>query len=190
MASGGSRSGAGPRPRWILVTGLPATGKSTLARQLATRYEVALLAKDAIKETLLATAGPVDAAGSRKLSDQSFARLFAQLHGLAAAGQDAVLEGNFRAGEHEGRLLAPAAVRLAQVLCRCEETERQARIAARRRDATRHPGHGDARIPRDASNDRWLSLPGEQWLFDTGGSAAGRDALLQRIDQWWQGTTD
>jgi predicted kinase len=184
MACGGSRSGL--RPRWILITGLPATGKSTLARRLAAHYAVPLLAKDAIKEALLDAAGPVDAARSRALSDQSFARLFAALHGLAAQAADAVIEGNFRAGGHEEHLRALPAPHLAQILCRCDEGERLARIAARRGDATRHPGHGDAAIPRDASNDRWLDLPGEQWLLDTSARASTVDGLEQRLEQWWR----
>lgn len=185
MATCGLRSGAGSRPRWILITGLPATGKSTLAGHLATRFGVPLLAKDTFKEALLDAAGPVDAVRSRALSNQSFERLFAQLRELAERGADAVIEGNFRAGEHEQGLRAPPA-RLAQVLCRCDEAARLVRIAARRGDATRHPGHGDATIPRDASNDRWLDLPGEQWLLDTSDPASTLDALVRRIEGWWQ----
>ncbi|MEJ0098294.1 MAG: AAA family ATPase [Pseudomonadota bacterium] len=44
--------------RWVLVTGLPATGKTTLANTLAKRYAVPLLAKDAFKERLLDASGP------------------------------------------------------------------------------------------------------------------------------------
>ena len=76
-----------------------------------------------------------------------------------------MLEGNFRAGEHEDQLRALPAMQLAQILCRCAEGERQARIAARQRDATRHSGHAEARIPPDPSNDRWLDLPGERFGF-------------------------
>jgi predicted kinase len=85
-------------PRLIVVTGLPATGKTTLARELASRLRVPLLAKDAIKEPLLSTLGASDRAQSRRLSDASFAVLFTMAHELAAAGIDAIIEGNFRPG--------------------------------------------------------------------------------------------
>jgi predicted kinase len=177
--------------RWILLTGLPATGKSTLALQLAARYALPLLAKDFFKEPLLRASGPADAARSRELSNLSFTRLFARLGELAGSGADVLLEGNFRAGEHEVPLRQLPPARLAQVLCRCDERERLMRIARRAADPTRHPGHGDARAARDASNDGFLELAGERLLLDTSdtGAATRHDELLRRLDRWWQGST-
>ena len=174
--------------RLLIVTGLPATGKSTLARQLAARYRLPLLAKDIIKETLLDATSAVDAARSRQLSDQSFNLLFTELHQLAAAGIDAVVEGNFRSGRHEAALRAlPPAARIAQVLCRVEETERLRRIGARAGDPARHPGHGDAQAARDASNDDFLDLPGERLVFGSSGEGdRARPALFAQLDAWWQ----
>lgn len=51
-----------PSPQVILVNGLPATGKTTLARRIATDLRLPLLAKDAIKETLFDTLGWSDRA--------------------------------------------------------------------------------------------------------------------------------
>jgi predicted kinase len=51
-------------PRLIIVTGLPATGKTTLARELATRLRVPMLAKDAIKEPLMSAFHASDRAQS------------------------------------------------------------------------------------------------------------------------------
>jgi adenylate kinase family enzyme len=39
--------------RLIIITGLPGTGKTTLARDLAKRYGLPLLSKDTIKERLM-----------------------------------------------------------------------------------------------------------------------------------------
>ncbi len=171
--------------RLLIVTGLPATGKSTLAAQLAARYRVPLLAKDIIKESLLAETGPVDAARSRHLSDLAFNMLFAQLRQHADAGIDTVVEGNFRAGQHEPVLGALPVARLAQMLCRVDEEERQRRITLRARDPARHPAHGDARAARDASNDCFLELPGVRLLLATAAATPEHAALLQRLDHWW-----
>jgi predicted kinase len=173
--------------RWIIVTGLPATGKSTLARLLAARYALPLLAKDSFKEQLLGSSGPVDAARSRELSDTSFALLFARLGELARAGSDVLLEGNFRAGEHEAALRAFPRAHIAQLLCRCEEGQRLARIEARTRELARHPGHGEARVARAASNDAFLDLPGERFIAHASSCAAGEPvALFDALDGWWR----
>ena len=171
--------------RLLIVTGLPATGKSTFARQLAARYRLPLLAKDAIKETLLDDSGTADPLESRRLSDISFSMLFAQLGRLAATGVDAVLEGNFRAGRHEVALRALPDPEIVQILCRVGETERLRRIGARAAERARHPGHGDLQAARDASNDEFLDLPGERLLLDTSAAAEQLSPLFARLDQWW-----
>ena len=145
----------------IVVTGLPGAGKTTLARQLAARYRLPLIAKDLIKEPLLDALGATDASQSRRLSDASFAVLFRVARELTAAGASFLLEGNFRPGEHEApfrealRLVdgagtttatsalsaATGTVRVAQALCRVPEIERIARLQARERNTSRHAGH-------------------------------------------------
>jgi hypothetical protein len=97
--------------RLILISGLPGTGKSTLARVLAQRYALPLICKDTIKEPLFDLIGAVDRAASRRLSDASFAAMFALARDCLRAGSDLILEGNFRPGEHEAALIAalPAA---------------------------------------------------------------------------------
>lgn len=94
------------QPHLILITGLPGTGKSTLARSLARHLGVPLICKDTIKEPLLDLLGAADRSESRRLSDASFAVMFALTRDCLRAGTDVILEGNFRPGEHEVALSA------------------------------------------------------------------------------------
>lgn len=154
----------------FLVTGLPASGKTTLARALARDLAVPLLTKDAIKESLLEVLGANDPPASRRLSDASFAALFALADLQLAAVGAVVLEGNFRVGEHEPvlrALLGRHALSCTQVLCRVPEALRQTRLKARAADPTRHPGHNDAVWVAAATRaDGFLDLEGPRHLHD------------------------
>jgi predicted kinase len=138
--------------RLLVITGLPASGKTTLARQLSERYGVPLIAKDVIKEPLLDVLGANDAAESRRLSDASFAILFALAREMLKARCSVVLEGNFRPAEHATALqpVLRHAARVAQVLCQVDEATRIRRLLARATDPARHAGHRDAALAEAA----------------------------------------
>jgi predicted kinase len=164
-------AGSAPPARLLLLTGAPATGKTQLAAALVQRYGASLCSKDEIKELLFGVLGTGGADYSRRLSDASFALLFAFLPRLLWPGRLLVVEGNFRRGEHEAplaRLLPPDGAGFVQVRCRASLATRAHRLAARAVDPRRHPGHHDSQAdPGAASTEGFLELPGPRWEFDS-----------------------
>jgi predicted kinase len=174
----------------ILITGLPGTGKSTLARELALHFGVPLICKDTIKEPLLDGIGAADRAESRRLSDASFTVMFSLARDNLHAGVDLILEGNFRPGQHETELLAAIrpvieSVHVTQVLCRASDPVRIARLTARAADPSRHAGHRDADLAVDQSPPPvdFLALPGDRFVFDSDAESTQTQSLLEGIEQ-------
>jgi glucokinase len=122
----------------VLITGPPASGKTTLARPLAHHLGVGLLAKDTIKEALFDTLGTGDRAWSRRLGTASYAVLLA-LVGEVGDSSTAVVDANFY--PQHGPALLRACPRPIEVFCRCPAAEVERRFI--RRAPARHPGHVD-----------------------------------------------
>ncbi|MBN1260965.1 MAG: AAA family ATPase [Anaerolineae bacterium] len=134
-------------PWLIIITGAPASGKSTLGREIANRFSWPFLAKDGVKERLFDVLGWRDRDWSRKLSWASFEVLFYALEAHLQAGQSLVIEGNFRSEFHAARLLALQdryAVSVVQVVLTAAPDVLLARFKARDAAGVRHPGHVDA----------------------------------------------
>lgn len=169
-----------------------------LAERLVARFDLTPLEKDLLKESAWDAIGRFAAGGarpsSRELSDLSFALMFALARRIGRPGARLLLEGNFRPGEHEPALRALGSgasdVRFAQVLCRCDEPLRRARLAARAGAAHRHPVHDDARghVPAEArSGAGLLDLPGERLIYDSGAGdpAHAFETLCGALGRWF-----
>jgi predicted kinase len=140
------RQDAGVRTA-IIVNGPPGSGKSTLAVPLATALDLPLLAKDAVKETLLDNLSFANRDDSRRLGAAAGEVLWTVLAGcprgavieswLAPHTRDLVTAGLTRAGVDQ----------IVEIWCQCRPEEARRRYEGRIPD--RHPGHFDESLVPD-----------------------------------------
>ncbi len=146
---------ADTRSLYVVVSGPPASGKTTLARDLAPRLGLPLLAKDTIKQALMSVLDVSDVEASRRLGRASAAALLA----VAAESGCGVLESVwYRSRALPALAGLPGAV--VEVFCRCDEATLRRRYRARA--GTRSAGHFDDQ-----------RLPDELWNADIGEPVAG-----------------
>lgn len=130
----------------VIVSGAPASGKTTLARQLAHALTLPMISRDAIKEALFDTLGWRDRARSRELGDSSSRVMFVLLAEALTAGADCIAEGTFRPSSTTAgfrTLLDAVSPRTVQVHCTAEPDVLIERFSARMGSSDRHPGHND-----------------------------------------------
>ncbi|MER5204793.1 AAA family ATPase [Streptomyces sp. NPDC002825] len=172
---------------FVIVSGLPASGKSTLARGLAAELGLPVIDKDVILESLYDSLGVGDQSWRHRLSRASDDILFA----LAADAGRAVLVNWWH------RDTAPARLRqldaqLVEVFCDCDT----GLVAERFRTRERHPGHLDQDLTLKEISDRltvWathpgpLGLGGHALIVDTG-RPVDITTLAEEVDALITGT--
>lgn len=131
----------------VVVTGLAASGKTSVATPLAALLGVPLVSKDAIKEALFDAVGTGDFDWAGILSRAADAALVR----IAAALEGGVLDNYWRA-EAAQQLVAAVDVPMVEVYCRVDPLVAAERFIRR----ARHPGHRDAE--RDPEDVRRASL--------------------------------
>ena len=122
---------------FVVVSGAPGSGKTTLALALGAELDLPVLSKDTIKEALLDLLGADDVAASKRLGEASIAVLIA----LARTSRGAILESVWRRSLAIDDLTSLEG-RVVEVFCACDPEVARARYAER--VGARDPGHFDA----------------------------------------------
>lgn len=127
----------------ILVTGIPASGKSTMARFLAEAFGLPVISKDRIKECMYDTIGFRSREEKVKLGTASMQIMYDLAEELMKSGRPFILENNFENVSKEGLLtiLEKYKYKAITVTLTGDYKIIYQRFLERNRDPGRHPGH-------------------------------------------------
>lgn len=134
-------------PSLLIVTGLPCSGKTTLARKLAFSLSLPLVTKDDIKERLFNSLGWSDRQWSRKIGLATYDILFYIIETHLAGHHSLIAESNFppaSAAKNFNRIRSKYPFNLLALECIARSNILEARWRRRAERSTRHPGHNDA----------------------------------------------
>jgi predicted kinase len=125
---------------FVLVSGAPGSGKSTVASKLTPALQMPLIAKDMIKESIWDALSPPagDLGWSRRVGGAAMELLWA----LADHSPGAIIEANFRPhSDYERAKLDGLAGHFVEVYCSCPPDIAQKRYAERATRSDHHPAH-------------------------------------------------
>lgn len=139
----------------IIIAGLPATGKSTLAGKLSAAFGYPVLEKDDLKEELFDTLGYADLVAKRKLDLAANAVLLRAVEALLSRDTSLIVVNNFDSNmsERVQQMIDRCGARTVTVFLNGDPDVLYERYVARDKRAVRHQGH--------TFIDRYPPLPGD-----------------------------
>lgn len=177
------------QPLLIIVTGPPASGKTTIARELARRLAIPAIHKDDYKESLADQIPGTTLDWSRQLGSAAYEMIYLTAKQLLVARQSCLLEANFHPVFSLPRLTRLAErCDVAQVVCSGDPEILLRRYLDRHAAGGRHPVHLDTNELRiealrdDFRRDHQLDLPGRVLRCETTASEpVDIDRLVTRL---------
>lgn len=170
----------------ILITGAPASGKTALARTLADRLDLPILAKDRIKETLF-DALPLAGNWSKPLGSASYELLLHLVEELARGRGAFIVENAFRATDGPALRRRLAGADVLHIHCEAAADTLVERMRRRTAAGERHPSHHHAGVPALIASGvyRAPSMNGDPLLVPTDdfGSARYRRAVAVALNR-------
>ena len=130
----------------IIITGLPGSGKTSLALALQGKLNLPLISKDAIKETLFDELGYSDREWSKKIGKATFSLMDKQINDLLSHGISLIVEANFKPefDSHKFKQwIDTYTCNAIQIICTADNKILFERFKQRALDGQRHPGHDD-----------------------------------------------
>lgn len=133
------------QPLLIVVTGSPATGKTTIAESLSEAMRLPLVTKDAIKEELYDNLEGAEPSDSHRLGFVSIRLMHSWARRLLEKDVSLILESNFKRSLSVDDLQELFALsRPVVVQCMAPEEHVLERYVERSEEGERHPVHDDA----------------------------------------------
>ena len=167
-------------PLLVIVTGPPASGKSSLARDLARELEIPFLSKDEFKERLYEVFGNDDDVEER-IERAALAILFSVAASELDAGVPVLVESNFDAqSDVEPFRELDRDLQLVRIHCGGPTDRLVEHFAERAAAGKRHEGHDDD--PEDAEEVRRKLEAGLWEPLELQGELIQVDALTKDVD--------
>jgi len=163
-------------PTIIIVTGRPATGKSTLAKWLSQELKLPLVSKDSIREELFDRLGWKDRMWAQELGKASVDIMFYFARAELEVGHSIIMDNSFYPPVSNPRFQALKEQYQAesiQIVCDSDRDTLFQRFKSRAESGKRHPGHGDQAVLAELYlNLSDTSLP----ILDIGGGVIEVDS--------------